>query len=110
MGPVVEQFPYLPADGIIADRVEVGGCNLCFNSCTAKYHLKDGRLIGITANDNDELTGRVCAKAQTQVQMYYSPYRLTYPQKRVGKRGEGKFERISWGQALDELAEKLKQV
>ncbi|MDP6501785.1 MAG: molybdopterin-dependent oxidoreductase, partial [Dehalococcoidales bacterium] len=42
--------------------------------------------------------------------MYYSERRLTHPLKRVGKRGEGKFEKISWSQALDELAEKLKKV
>ena len=42
--------------------------------------------------------------------MYNSEHRLLYPQKRVGARGEGRFERISWDQALDEIADKLKVI
>ena len=44
------------------------------------------------------------------LQLYRSPHRLLYPQKRVGARGEGRFERISWNQALDEISERLKPV
>ena len=53
--------------------------------------------------------GRVCPKSQLTLQLYHSEHRLLYPQKRVGERGEGRFERISWEQALDEIAERLKR-
>ena len=51
--------------------------------------------------------GRICPKSQMTLQMYKNPNRLMKPLKRVGERGEGKFEEITWGEALDEIAEKL---
>jgi len=106
-----ESFPYEGAPRIWeADQVANGGCNLCFNSCSTRYYLKDGRVIAITGNEDDPvLQGRVCPKAQMQIQQFYSPHRLTYPMKRVGERGEGKFRRIGWDEALDEVSEKLKE-
>ncbi len=93
------------------DRVVPGGCNICFNCCSTKFHFKNNKLVKITGNDDDPLLkGRVCPKSQLTLQMYHSEHRLLYPQKRVGARGEGRFERISWDQALDEIAEKLKAV
>ena len=73
------------------DRVVPGGCNICFNCCTVKFHFKNNKLIKITGNDDDPLLkGRVCPKSQLTLQMYHSEHRLLYPQKRVGARGEGK--------------------
>lgn len=94
-----------------ADRVVPGGCNICFNCCTVKFHFKGDKLLKVTGNEDDPLLkGRVCPKSQLTLQMYNSEHRLLYPQKRVGARGEGKFERISWEQALDEIAERLRGV
>ena len=108
----LERFPYDGAPPIWeADQVKPGGCNLCFNSCTLLYYLKEGQVIGITGNPDDpQLQGRACAKAQMQLQQFYSPHRLLYPMKRSGRRGEGKFRRIGWDEALDEVAAKLKEV
>ncbi|MEE9274957.1 MAG: molybdopterin-dependent oxidoreductase [bacterium] len=93
------------------DRTEPGGCNLCFNCCSVKFHFKGDRLVNITGNEEDPvLQGRLCPKAQMTLQMYHSPHRLLHPLKRVGPRGEGRFERISWDRALDEIAERLKEV
>jgi len=105
-------FPYGgPREDALADRVVPGGCNICFNCCSTKFHFKGDKLVKITGNDDDPLLqGRVCPKAQLTLQMYHSELRLLYPQKRVGARGEGRFERISWDQALDEIAEKLKKI
>lgn len=94
-----------------ADRVVPGGCNICFNSCTTKFHFKDERLVKITGNEEDPVfEGRVCPKSQLSVQLYGSEHRLTQPLKRIGARGENKFEPISWEQALDEIAQKLDSV
>ena len=62
----------------------------------------------MTGNEEDPvLNGKLCPKAQFTLQLHHNEHRLQYPLKRVGARGEGEFERISWNQALDEIAAKL---
>ncbi len=105
-------FPYGESRADTAsDRSIPGGCNICFNCCSTTFHFRGERLVRITGNDDDPiLQGRVCPKSQLTLQLYDSPHRLRHPQKRVGARGEGRFERIGWDQALDEIAERLKGV
>mgnify|MGYP002628810269 CR=1 FL=1 len=102
-------FPYrAPREDRTPDRVQPGGCNICFNACTTNFHFKGDRLVKVTGNEADPiLQGRVCPKSQLSLQLYGSKDRLTQPLKRVGQRGENKFEPISWDQALDEIAAKL---
>ncbi len=102
-------FPYRRArEEATADRVVPGGCNICFNCCSTKFHFKGDTLVGITGNDEDPLlAGRVCPKSQLTLQLYHSRERLLHPLKRVGERGEARFERIAWDRALDEIAGKL---
>jgi anaerobic selenocysteine-containing dehydrogenase/Fe-S-cluster-containing hydrogenase component 2 len=103
-------FPYrLPREDREADRVVPGGCNICFNCCSTNFHFKGDRLVRITGNDADPvLKGKVCPKSQLTLQLYHNDKRLSRPLKRVGARGEGRFEPISWDQALDEIAERLR--
>jgi anaerobic selenocysteine-containing dehydrogenase len=90
------------------DRVVAGGCNICFNCCPVQYHIKDDKLVRVTGNEDDPLwRGKICPKSQFLLQLHNSSERLTTPLKRVGERGEGKFEPISWDQALAEIAAKL---
>ncbi len=105
-------YPYkVPRAERMADRVEPGGCNICFNACTTKFHFRGDKLVKVTGNDEDPmLQGRVCPKSQLSLQLYTSEKRLTRPLKRVGKRGEGRFEPISWEQALDEIADRIKGI
>lgn len=105
-------FPYRqPRAERKADRVVPGGCNICFNSCSTKYHFQGERLVQVTGNEEDPvLRGKICPKSQLALQLHNSPRRLTRPLKRVGARGEGRFEPISWPQALDEIAAKLKSL
>ncbi len=105
-------FPYrAPREDRTPDRVEPGGCNICFNCCTTNFHFKGDKLVKVTGNEADPvLGGRVCPKSQLSLQLYGSKDRLTQPLKRVGPRGENAFVPISWDQALDEIAEKLKGV
>ena len=102
-------FPYgASREEAEPDRVVAGGCNICFNCCSTKYHFRDGALVKVTGNEDDPLfAGRVCPKSQLTLQLYPSEHRLRHPLKRVGERGEARFERISWGEALDEIAAKL---
>ncbi|MCH9673548.1 MAG: molybdopterin-dependent oxidoreductase [Gammaproteobacteria bacterium] len=106
------QFPYRESrDDRRPDRTEPGGCNICFNCCTTKFHFRNDRLVKVTGNEDDPvLGGRVCPKSQLTLQLYDSEHRLRQPLKRVGARGENKFEPVSWEQALNEIAEKLRGV
>ncbi len=103
-------FPYcLPREERTADRVAPGGCNICFNCCSTKFHFRGDKLVQITGNEDDPvLKGKVCPKSQLTLQLYNNERRLTRPLKRVGARGEGRFEPISWDQALDEIAAKIR--
>ena len=101
-GRPVESFPYsAPREGVLAPEMVRSGCNICFNSCSTRVYRRDGRAVTITGNPDDPVTGgHLCPKSQFLMQTYYSEHRLLYPQRRVGTRGEGKFERVSWDEAL----------
>ena len=93
------------------DRVVPGGCNICFNACTVKFHFQGEELVKITGNEDDPaLGGKVCPKSQMSIQLYHNDRRLTSPLKRVGERGEGRFEPVSWDTALDDIATRLSWV
>jgi len=90
------------------DRIVPGSCNVCFNGCPVKFHIKDETVVGITGNDEDPIfQGHICPKSQMTLQLYNNERRLTRPMKRVGPKGSGRLEPISWEQALDEIAAKL---
>ena len=88
-----------------------GMCQLCSTICGMIGYVKDGRLLKVEGNPKDPNSrGYLCARGQASLNHLYHPERLLYPLKRVGKRGEGQWKRISWDEALDEIAEKLKAV
>ena len=88
-----------------------GMCQLCSTVCGIVGHVKDGRLLKIEGNPNDPNSrGKLCARGHAGLNHLYHPERLLYPLRRVGARGEGKWKRISWDEALDEIAERLKAV
>lgn len=73
-------------------------------------YVEDGRLVKIEGNPKLPRTnGKLCARGQAGVNQSYDPDRLLYPMKHVGaQRGDGKWKRISWDEALDELTGRLK--
>lgn len=78
--------------------------------CALKTVVKDGKILrterlDYTGPESEE--GYICQKGVAAARQPYNPNRVQGPMKRVGARGEGKWERISWNQALDEIAEKL---
>lgn len=84
-------------------------CFGCTTHCGCIGWVQDGRVRRIDGNPLDiNSRGKICAKAQGMVQSTYYPERLLHPIKRVGKRGEGKWKRISWDEALGEIAGRLK--
>jgi anaerobic dimethyl sulfoxide reductase subunit A len=81
----------------------------CGGSCTLKLHIKEGVITRIETDD-DEPQFRACLKGRAYRQRVYAPDRLFYPMKRVGECGKGKFERISWDEALDTIAGEIVRV
>jgi thiosulfate reductase/polysulfide reductase chain A len=74
------------------------------------YYVKDGSLVYQKGAEDAANQGSRCAKGLAASQLVTDPDRIKFPLKRVGKRGEGKFERISWDEALDLMADKLIEV
>jgi len=86
-------------------------CNShCGGTCVLKVHVKGGAITRIETDDGEEPQLRACLKGRAYRQRIYAPDRLKYPMKRVGARGEGKFERISWDEALDTVAGEIQRV
>ena len=89
-------------------EVKTGICGFCGGSCLVDVYCRDGKVVKVEGNQSQPgSSGRICVKGAALKQALYSPKRLLYPMKRVGKRGEGKFERISWEEALDTIAKEL---
>ena len=87
-----------------------GGCRSCHINCGAKINVEDGRIVSVDGADEAHhgyFGGKVCLRGMAAPQFEYSPTRVKYPMKRAGKRGEGKWKRISWDQAIDEIAQKV---
>jgi anaerobic dimethyl sulfoxide reductase subunit A len=82
----------------------------CGGACLLKVHVRDGVITRIEADDGEEPQLRACLRGRAYRQRIYAPDRLLYPLKRVGARGEGNFQRISWDEALDTVAAELKRV
>ena len=82
----------------------------CGGACLLKAYVKDGVITRMETDDGDEPQLRNCLRCRAYRQRIYSPDRILHPLKRVGERGEGKFERISWDEALETVASEYKRV
>ena len=86
-------------------------CWQCVSRDAILCYVEDGRLGKIEGNPKSiRNRGKICAKGQAGINQVYDPDRILYPMKRVGKRGEGKWKKISWDEALDELTVRLKKL
>ncbi len=86
-------------------------CEMCFWRCGIIGEVKNGRLVRIKGNPlHPNNKGRICARGNAGVKQVYDPDRLKYPLMRVGKRGEGKWKRISWDEAFKFMTEKMNEI
>lgn len=98
-----------------SEKVVWGACSVnCGSRCALRLHVKDNEVTWVeTDNTGSDEYGnhqvRACLRGRSIRRRINHPDRLNYPMKRVGKRGEGKFERISWDEALDTIASSLKK-
>lgn len=90
--------------------IPTGGCYDCGGRCVLKVHVRNGRAVRVESDDGEEPQLRACARGRAFRQQVYSPDRLRFPLKRVGERGEGKFEPISWEEGLDRVAWELVRI
>lgn len=86
-------------------------CQMCTTACGIIANVRDGRLLTIEGNPADPNSlGSVCAKGVAGPSILYDPNRLLFPLRRVGARGEGRWRRISWDEAYDEIAGRLRAI
>ncbi len=80
----------------------------CPDTCALLVTVEDGVATEVKGDPEHPTTqGVLCTKVSRYVERTYHPDRILHPMRRVGKKGEGKFERISWDEALDEIAARL---
>ncbi len=86
----------------------------CGGRCLLIAHVKDGKITRLDTDDRPDTVAapqlRACVRGRAYLRRQYHPDRLKQPLKRVGERGQGKFEPIPWEQALDLAAERIRRV
>lgn len=94
------------------EKVFVSYCRgYCTNNCSMDIHVVDGNVSYATAHrSDDERFTRICVKGYAQPFRVYSGERLLHPLKRAGERGEGKWEEISWDEAIGEVVNRWKSI
>jgi anaerobic selenocysteine-containing dehydrogenase len=90
----------------------LGACpHDCPDTCSMLTTVSQGVAVRVQGNPEHPLTGGVlCAKVAKYTERTYHPERLLYPMKRVGPKGAGQFERVSWDDALDDIAQRLSAI
>lgn len=95
----------------MSERIVRSACRMCHGVCQVLLHLEGDRVVKVTGDpDSPTSRGYICPKGKASPELLYHPDRLLYPLRRKGERGENKWERISWDEALGEMAERLDAV
>jgi len=86
----------------VSDEIRKTTCYMCACRCGINVHMKDGQVVYIEGNrDHPVNQGVLCGKGSSGIMQHTAPSRLKAPMKRVGPRGSGEFEEISWDEALE---------
>lgn len=100
-----------PGSNLGTETVTGGICEMCFWRCQVVGKVRDKKLVKLEGNPKSIDNGvSICARGNAGVKLLYDPDRLKYPLKNIGERGNPQWKRISWEEALDECAAKLKAV
>ena len=83
-------------------------CQSCHSECGVLAHVEDGRVARLQGDpDHPGSKGYICTKGKNEIGRLYHPDRLLHPLKRVGERGKGRWQQVSWDEALDGIAQGL---
>lgn len=83
-------------------------CEMCVWRCGLIAKVRNGKITKLEGNPHHPHSrGKLCPRGQAGLGVTYDPDRLKWPLIRVGKRGEGKFRKVTWGEALDYIAERM---
>ena len=95
-----------------ATRVVQGACpHDCPDTCALRITVENGRVTRVAGDpDHPPTHGALCTKVSRYAERTYAPDRVLTPLKRAGKKGEGRFEPVSWDAALDDIANKIKAI
>ena len=97
------QGPVLPEETLVP-----GVCRMCPGGCGLVARVVNGRVVKLDGNPlHPSNQGTLCPKGQAGLQALYDPDRLRGPMRRVGERGSGEWERITWDEALSEVGTRL---
>lgn len=92
-------------------EVVKAACHFCHGNCGMLVHVEGEEIVKIEGDPENPFShGYICERAKHVINWLHHPDQLKHPLKRVGERGEGKWKQITWSRALDEIAEKLKQL
>ena len=106
-----EEMAPVKVDARTGATVYKSVCFICNAGCDTTVWVKDGKVIKIEGDPSSPMTkGTLCSKALSSRDLLYHPDRLKQPMKRVGERGEGKWQTITWDEALDIIATRFAEV
>lgn len=91
-------------------EVRKGTCPVCGTGCHVLVHVTDGKVTRVEADTRSGFRPRGCVRVAAAVDYHDHPSRLNYPLKRVGGRGEARWQRVPWEQAMDEIAARLAEI
>ena len=90
------------------DTVVRSHCRMCHGGCGVLVYTRNGKAVKIAGDPDCPINhGTLCSKGIASTQLAYHPDRLTYPVRRIGPKASGKWERMSWDEALDAIAERI---
>ncbi len=97
---------------LLSDGIVRGACpHDCPDTCAMLVHVEGGRAVRVQGDPDHPVTqGFLCTKVNRYVERTYHPGRVLHPMRRIGRKGEGRFERATWEEALDDIAARLSGV
>jgi thiosulfate reductase/polysulfide reductase chain A len=95
----------------VAEVVRRGWCGPCHTRCGLLVHFEGDRAVRVEGDPKHPVNrGAICSRGQLILEHLYHPDRVNFPLKRVGEKGGGKWQRISWDEALDEISSKIRDI